>query len=92
MILDTHRFVEELIAAGFNKNQAEVFVNRLNQSSDNLATKGDIVRLENKLDASIEKLETKIDSFKNEINVELKWIRYFLMAVIGMLVKLVFFQ
>lgn len=92
MILDTHRFVEELIAAGFNKNQAEVFVNRLNQSSDNLATKGDIARLENKLDASIEKLETKIDSFKNEINVELKWIRYFLMAVIGMLVKLVFFQ
>ena len=62
MILDTHRFVEELIDAGFEKKQAEVFVNRLNQSSDNLATKADISRLENKMESKI--TEAKYDMIK----------------------------
>lgn len=91
MILDTHRFVEELIDAGFNKNQAEVFVNRLNQSSDNLATKGDIVRLENKLDASIEKLETKMESKITEAKYDIiKFIVPFLFAILLSVVGLWF--
>jgi hypothetical protein len=46
MILDTHRFVENLISAGFKKKQAEVFVQELNENQSELATKEDIRMLE----------------------------------------------
>ena len=63
MILDTHKFVEELVGAGFKKNQAEVFVNRLNESSDNLSTKADIDALRKDTKADIQSLrkDTKAD-------------------------------
>ena len=62
MILDTHRFVEELVASGFKKKQAEVIVTRLNECGDNIATKTDIDRLQNKMEKQI--AETKYDILK----------------------------
>lgn len=62
MILDTHRFVEELVAAGFNKKQAEVIVTRLNDCSDNLATKVDIENL--RKDTKADLIEAKYDIIK----------------------------
>ena len=53
MILDTHRFVENLIAAGFKKKQAEVFVKEMNENHKELATKED--------------LQTEIKSIRTEI-------------------------
>ena len=45
MILDTHKFVENLVAAGFKKKQAEVFVQEINENQKELATKEDIALL-----------------------------------------------
>ena len=42
MIIDTHRFVENLVAAGFKKKQAEVFVKEMNENQKELATKEDL--------------------------------------------------
>jgi hypothetical protein len=49
MILDTHRFVENLVAAGFKKKQAEVFVKEMNENQKELATKEDLRVIERDL-------------------------------------------
>tara|TARA_B110000908_G_C10057207_1_gene358920 strand:+ start:581 stop:790 length:210 start_codon:yes stop_codon:yes gene_type:complete len=49
MILDTHKFVENLVAAGFKKKQAEVFVQEINDNHKELATKEDLKIIERDL-------------------------------------------
>lgn len=77
MILDTHRFVENLISAGFKKKQAEVFVQELNENQSELATKGDLKTLETSLKSEIKILERDIT-----------WIKGFLFLVLGAVVSL----
>jgi len=80
MILDTHKFVENLVAAGFKKKQAEVFVQEINENQKELATKEDIVllRRETKEDIVLLRRETKEDiallrSEVKEISANLKY-------------------
>ena len=75
MILDTHRFVENLISAGFKKKQAEVFVKELNENQSELATKEDITEV---------KSEIKI------LERDISWIRGFLFLVLGAVISLWF--
>lgn len=49
MIIDTHRFVENLVAAGFKKKQAEVIVQEMNENQKELATKEDLRVIERDL-------------------------------------------
>lgn len=49
MIIDTHRFVENLVAAGFKKKQAEVIVQEMNENHKELATKEDLRVIERDL-------------------------------------------
>lgn len=97
--MDTHTVIEELIASGTPKKEAEVFVKNfvikeelssIEKESSQLATKMDIVKLESKIDgvesrleSKIDKLESKLDSGFNSINTNLKWISFFVMAIAG---------
>jgi hypothetical protein len=42
VILDTHKLVEEMIAAGLKKKQAEVITAAISQSNNDLVTKNDL--------------------------------------------------
>lgn len=96
--LDTHAVIEELIASGTPKKEAEVFVKNfvikeelssIEKEQSQLATKMDIVKLEskiesveNRLESKIDKLESKLDSGFNSINTNLKWISFLVIAVL----------
>jgi hypothetical protein len=41
-LLDTHAIIEEMIAAGVKKKQAEIITRAINGSKDELVTKGDL--------------------------------------------------
>ena len=41
-VIDTHELVEELVASGIKKKQAEAITNAVKQSSNNLVTKIDL--------------------------------------------------
>ncbi len=75
MILDTHRFVENLISAGFKKHQAEVFVQELNENQSELATKEDIKEV---------KSEMKV------LERDITWIKTLLFLVLGAVISLWF--
>jgi len=81
MIIDTHRAIEKLLSAGNSKENSEVIVDLINSQEDHLATKGDVFRLENE----IEKIQIKID-------IEFKWMRILMIAVLGLLIKISFFS
>lgn len=42
VILDTHKLVEEMIASGLKKKQAEVITAAISQSNNDLVTKNDL--------------------------------------------------
>ena len=81
MIIDTHEAVERIVEAGASKKMAEAIVKSFNSSSDNLATKADLLQVKTELKSEIA-----------QVNVELKWIKAALFAILGLLVKLVFFN
>ena len=41
-LLDTHAVIEELIASGVKKKQAEIITRAISQGNDNLVTKSDL--------------------------------------------------
>lgn len=86
MILDTHRFVENLISAGFKKKQAEVFVKELNENQNELATKEDIREL--KSDMKVLKVELQ-ESIKI-LERDMTWAKGFLFLVLSAVVSLWF--
>jgi hypothetical protein len=58
---DTHSFVKKLKDVGFTEEQAEVFASeQARLIEDNLATKNDLVELENNLRRDILELEYRI--------------------------------
>lgn len=58
---DTHSFVKKLKAVGFTEEQAEVFASeQARLIEDNLATKKDLVELENNLHRDLRELEYRI--------------------------------
>lgn len=88
MIIDTHDAVEKLLAAGNSKENAEAIVRLINSQDANLATKGDILRLE----SQVQLLEAKFDKDMIEIKTELKWMRILMLSVLGLLIKIAFFN
>ena len=76
MSFDTHKYVKEFVKAGMPELQAEAVVRLVSESKDydlsKLATKEQIVLLDQKIESSVEKLEQKIESSKNEFKSEIK--------------------
>lgn len=63
-LLDTHEQIEELIASGMKKKQAEILIRAVNKSSNELVTKNDLAILKSDLELTIVKQKIEI----------LKWI------------------
>ena len=80
-LINTHTAVKKFIKHGFTEKQAEVIVDVINDQNNELATKKDLKILEVSLESKI-----------SEIKTELKWIKAALFAILGLLVKLVFFN
>jgi len=58
---DTHSFVKKLKAVGFTEEQAEVFASeQARLIEDKLATKNDLIELENNLQRDMRELEYRI--------------------------------
>ena len=75
MILDTHKFVENLVAAGFKKKQAEVFVQEINENQKELATKEDIVLLRRETKEDIALLRSEVKEISANLKYDIvKWI------------------
>ena len=77
MLMDTHQVVEDIIKSGLKKNQAEIITRAINQSNNDLVIKAD-------LKSAVERLELKID-------LEFKWMKILMLAILGLLIKLTFF-
>ncbi len=74
---DTHKFIKQMVATGFTEEQAETQVRLLSEILDTqLATKGDIIRLEK----DILRLEKGIETAKVET---IKWVIVTGIAILG---------
>lgn len=49
-LIDTHQAVKKFIASGFKEEQAEAITSIISNLDEKIATKADIVRLENKIE------------------------------------------
>ena len=83
-LIDTHKAVKQFTTAGIPEKQAEAITEVISNIDQNVATKGDIDRLENKIEAYIARLEDIIE-------VEAKWIKTVSVIIIGLLIKIAFF-
>ena len=72
---DTHKYIKSLQETGFNEQQAEVLVRSLLESKDFdlsfLATREQIVQLDNKIDSYRKDTKTEIDSLRKDIKLEM---------------------
>lgn len=67
-MIDTLRYNARLVEAGFKKEQADESIKILAEIMEsNLATKIDMVKLENKIDHTKSELLSKIDNINSEI-------------------------
>lgn len=85
MLIDTHALIEELIGSGVDKKQAEIITKAINQSNNDLATKTD-------LKLAITEFKNELNEFRTETKTELKWMRILMLAVLGLLIKVAFFN
>ncbi len=73
-LIDTHKAVKQFTTAGIPEKQAEAITEVISNIDQHVATKGDIAKLENKIDT------------------EVKWLKTVNIIIIGLLIKLVFFN
>ena len=52
-LIDTHQAVKKFIASGFKEEQAEAITSIISNLDEKIATKADIVRLENKIEIEV---------------------------------------
>ena len=71
---DTHKYVKEFVKAGMPELQAEAVIKLVSESKDydlsKLATKEQIVLLDQKIESSVEKLDQKIEYLRNEAKAD----------------------
>ncbi len=84
-LINTHTAVKKFIKHGFTEEQAEVMVEVINDQNTNLATKTDLLQVKSALKNDIKVLEVALKT-------ELNWIKAALFGIIGLLIKLTFFN
>lgn len=87
---DTLKFVHILREAGFEEKQAEAVSRafREAQGEAELATKGDISRLEAKLDSRLQSVEAKLESLELRMTIRLGGMMAAAVVLTAALVKL----
>ncbi len=83
-LIDTHKAVKQFTTAGIPEKQAEAITEVISNIDQHVATKSDIARLEDKIEANTERLEDKLDN-------HIKWMFTISGAIFLLLLKLVFF-
>ncbi|MBF0589526.1 MAG: DUF1640 domain-containing protein [Magnetococcales bacterium] len=88
LAFDTHTFVKRLKKVGFTEEQAEVFVEEQSKIlEDRVATKADIVGLEQKISSSEETLRREISEAKIEM---MKWAATLFLAQTALIIGAMF--
>ena len=76
---DTHKYIKSLQETGFNEQQAEVLVKSLLESKDFdlsfLATREQIVQLDNKIDYYRKDTKREIENLRKDIKAEINGLR-----------------
>ncbi len=81
---DTLEYAKGAEAVGTPKEQAEYQAQQIAKLVDyQIVTKGDIERLEHRLDSSIEKLEHKLDSSVENLNHKIEIFRHEIIIKLG---------
>jgi hypothetical protein len=101
--IDTHTIIKELITANVPEKQAEVFVKRfvikeeldaVEKEHSELATKADIIRLENATKADLlatkTELKTDITRLETKVDTNNKWVMGLLLTVLAAVLTLYF--
>ncbi len=83
MLIDTYKLVEDMIAAGIKKPQAEIITKAINQTNNNLVIKSDLKPIE----ADIKILQSEVQSVRSEITT-LKWMVGLVCALVIMMLSL----
>jgi hypothetical protein len=97
-ILNTHAVVKKFTQHGFTEEHAELIVDAINDQSDQLATKNDLIMLKTELKANITEIKAElkgdISSLKEEIKEIkidlLKWMIPFFLTIIGLIITAFF--
>jgi len=79
-LLDTHAVIEELIASGVKKKQAEIFTKAINQSNDNLVTKTD-------MELALIDLKQDVATIKTDLNWGKSLLFIILVLIVGLWFK-----
>ena len=74
-ILNTHAVVKKFTQHGFTEEHAELIVDAINDQSDQLATKNDLVMLKAELKADMTELRAEILEVKSELKEEIKEVK-----------------
>lgn len=96
ILFDTIKFLEKLISAGIPSKQAkaqiEIFSEAMQVNTIDLASKRDLREVEVRLEARIDKLESKLEKVEIELSGQitlLRWMMSFVLAgITTVLVKL----
>ena len=101
-LIDTPSIVEDLIAAGFAKSQAEALTRLKILHYEDLASKKDLENIERSvyaLDAKISivtaeiaEVKHNLDSRMDKIDTNLNWIRGISIALLALGIKIAFFN
>lgn len=75
MIIDTHEAVERIVEAGASKKMAEAIVKSFNSSSENLATKADLLQVKTELKSEIAQVRSELKSDIAQVRSELAEVR-----------------
>lgn len=72
-ILNTHALVKKFTQHGFTEEHAELIVDAINDQSDQLATKNDLVMIKTELKTDISNLELKLDSKISNLDSKIEY-------------------
>lgn len=87
MLIDTYKLIEDMIAAGIKKPQAEIITNAINQSNDNLVTKSDLKLAISEVKSEVNLVKSEVQSVRSEMST-LKWMVGLVCALMIMMISL----
>lgn len=90
-ILNTHAVVKKFTQHGFTEEHAELIVDAINDQSDQLATKNDLVMLKAELKSEILEIKSELREEIKDIKIDLlKWMIPFFLTIIGLIITAFF--
>ena len=90
-VINTHQLFNKLKECGFNEQQAETVIDTIETIQvarlEDVAKKGDLVKVRNELKADAAVVDAKIDKFREELKGDMKVLQWgvaLILAVVAM--------